>query len=317
MPIRLSPGDLIQSSLVNSILNRLDALESTAPLALGPLATGIHTLVALGSGFEGTGGIWLDGNPILPRISRGINLAILGSQDLSLKYSNSYDTFASTFDSSRLVEDLQKWTSHYDIVAVVTIDAYVASLTDQAKNALAAVGGAALAEPASPNVPASRANAAFIGVVPGITSNVGFNYLVSVMPADGPGFPAPQSASLAALPFAWGLYSIPLRRFLIGGAANNSDTTGAVPVPQSSGGGGIGIIVETPAVAVVSRVNPADPVTRIPSIGRAEHEILANNNITNVGELANINPVHLATILNTQPDEAERIVSDARALIGR
>src|SRR5947208_16999519 len=116
---RFLPGDLITSSLINSILDRLDALEGKAPITLGPLATGTHTMVALSSGFEGTSGIWLDGTLLLSG-TRGINLVILDFQTLQVKYASSYDTYGNPDESSRLASDLRSRTSRYAVVVSVT-----------------------------------------------------------------------------------------------------------------------------------------------------------------------------------------------------
>jgi hypothetical protein len=228
---------------------------------------------------------------------------------MQVKYTSSYDTWGIPTEASRLAGDLHARASRYDIIVVVTVDAYINDgfLTDDAKNALAAVGGFSLSEPTK--IAASRANAAFIGVVPADTSNIGFNYLVSVMPADSPGF---GNRQLAALPFAWGLYSTVYRRFLLGGAANNSDATGVVPAPPIAGPGIIGV---RPGLGIFTRLQPTDPVVRIPGIGAAEREVLSRSSIANIGDLANTNPVHLATILNIQPSEAETFVSNARTLL--
>src|SRR5947199_7481275 len=106
---------------------------------------------------------------------------------------------------------LRTQTSQYDIVVVVTHDSY-AGLSAAGRAALASVGGASLAAPGR-----ERDNAAFIGVVPANnTDQASFDYLVSVIPADTPGTGAAQ---VSALPFAWGVYSVPMRRFLMGGVS--------------------------------------------------------------------------------------------------
>ncbi len=226
MATRFAPGDLITSDLINQILDRLDALAgnaNTARFVLGPLAEGTRTLLALGTGFESGGGIFLDGAPLLAGPpARGINLVIL-DPTLNVKFRGLYDTFANPADSNRLVGDLQAQTSRYDVVCGVTHDAYRDQLQTNAKSALAAIGADALGDATR-----TRDNAAFIGVVPADKSNVSFNYLVSLMPADAQGI---GSAQLAGLPFVWGLYSTPLQRFLLGGGAG----TLGVPAPQGKG----------------------------------------------------------------------------------
>ena len=322
---RVSPGDLITADLVNSILDRLDsaeskltALEAMTGFTLGSLGTGVHTLVALSTGFESpVSSIWLDGNQILVG-SRGINLVILDSQSLTVKYISTYDTHASIDEANRLVSDLQQRTNHYDVVVVATQDAYTNSLTNAAADALAAVGGKSLSDPFLLQQP-SRANGAFIGVVPGNLAgsigNLGFDYLVSVIPADTIGF---DVGRLAALPFVWGLYSIPQQRFLLGGAANNSDTTGFPPTSL-----GVPLIASRPGVTgrpslinFLRGARAGDPVHQIPGISNAEAQLLQNNGITNVGELAKADPARVATILNIQPNEAQRVIGIVRELLG-
>ena len=154
------PGDVITSELFNQILARLTVLEASriTGILLGPLGENTHTLVALGTGFEAGGGIFLDGAPLLSTaVQRGINMVIL-DPNLNVKFRNAYDTFGSSaIESARLVSDLQTQAAAHDLVAVVTHDAYL-GLTAEAKKALAAVGGAALGAVTRP-----RDNAAFIG----------------------------------------------------------------------------------------------------------------------------------------------------------
>ena len=221
LPERVQPGDLITADLMNGILARL---STPLVINLGPLGAGTRTLVALGGGFEGTGGIWLDGVSLLPgQPARGINLVILDAS-LNLKFRQSYDTFGSGAASTDLINGLQR-ANQYDVVAVVTADAYLNQLNADAKKALASVGGAALGNPGAD----TRASGAFIGVVPALRANASFDYLTSVLPADGPGF---GSATLTAPPFAWGIYSIPLKRFLMGGASSNTITV--TPKPKDN-----------------------------------------------------------------------------------
>lgn len=217
MSQRFAPGDLITSALINNLLDRLEIIESRnsdARLVLGQLGANTHTLVALSTGFETGGGIFLDGQPLLAGPpTRGVNLVIL-NPSLVVKFRGTYDTFATPSESTRLANDLKTQTARYDIVVAVTHDSYTTNLQAGAKAALAAVGGAAIGTATQ-----THDSAAFIGVVPNNKTIASFNYLVSVVPAD-----VPNNAGqlVAALPFVWGIYSIPLQRFIMGGGSDTS-----------------------------------------------------------------------------------------------
>ena len=107
---------------------------------------------------------------------------------------------------TRLATDIQNRTAHNDVVIGVSHDTYIPGegkgLPDPARRALASIGAASLGEPTR-----GRDSAAFIGIVPANRANVAFDYLVSVMPSDDAGF---NLAALAAVPFVWGVYSVPL-----------------------------------------------------------------------------------------------------------
>ncbi len=208
------PGDVITSDLMNQILARLTLLEASrvTGILLGPLSENTHTIVALGTGFESGGGIFLDGVSLLAGpVQRGINMVIL-NPNLNVKFRSAYDTLGAASESTRLINDLQTQAVAQDLVVVATHDAYL-GISPEASAALGAVGGAALG-----TATRGRDNGAFIGVVPTNRANVRFNYLASIIPADIEGF---TSARLSALPFVWGIYSIPLKRFLIGGGSNS------------------------------------------------------------------------------------------------
>jgi hypothetical protein len=218
--VRVQPGDVITSDLVNDLLSRVEVLESQTSnigLRLGALAADTHTLVALGTGFESGGGIWLDGDPLLTvQTQRGIHLVILDAT-LRLKFKKIYDVFTPGGGTSAAADEmaavLRTQTSQYDIVAAVTHESYV-GLSPAARAALASVGAASLAQPGR-----ERDNAAFIGVVPANNADqASFDYLTSVIPADMPGTGAAQAAGLA---FAWGIYSVPMRRFVAGGTSGS------------------------------------------------------------------------------------------------
>ncbi|MCB0238605.1 MAG: hypothetical protein KDH08_08150, partial [Anaerolineae bacterium] len=116
-------------------------------------------------------------------------------------------------------------TEQNDIVIGMTSDAFSSQLTSGARAALASVGAEALGRASQ-----ARDGAAFIGVVPNNQTRVSFNYLTSALPADQSGT---GGARLTAPPFAWGLYSRTLQRFLLGGASGNMAVAGT-----STGGGG-------------------------------------------------------------------------------
>ncbi len=231
MSQRFAPGDLITSAHFNDLLDRLENLESRtsdARLILGQIGDNTHTLVALGTGFEAGGGIFLDGQQLLAAPpSRGVNLVIL-NPNLVVKFRGAYDTFANASESTRLANDLKTQTARYDVVVAVTHDSYTTNLQAGAKAALAAVGGAALGTATQ-----THDGAAFIGVVPNNKTVASFNYLVSVIPADAPNT---GGQLISGLPFVWGIYSIPLQRFIMGGGSDVSLPSAPKPEKESKEG---------------------------------------------------------------------------------
>ena len=294
---RVRPGDLITSEFVNGLLDRLNALESrtaAVDLLLGSLAADTRTLVALGTGFEPSAGIWLDGAQQIPEPGRrGIHLLILDA-NLNRKWYNVYDTIWGTAESARLATDLTNRAARGDVVVVVTRDAYAEQLQPGAKAALAAVGGAALAEPTGQ----TRANGAFIGIVPAHRANIRYNYLVSVVPSDGTGYGATNV--LAALPSVWGVYSRPQRRFVLGGAVGPS--TLAVPTIQQAAG---------------PRAAPEDAVTALPLVDAEIAETLGAARVFSLGTLAGMDAVSLAKRVNIAQDRLEEIINEAKLAIGQ
>lgn len=233
-PAPPSPGDLITADLMNNILDRLLALESRTGFSLGSDLGDTHTIVALGSGIETNGGIWLDGALLSGNLVRGVNLIILGS-DLHIKFQGTYDIVGNNANSVELANDLEGRTSIGDVIVAVTHETFdpqnptakasLVSLDPTAKAALAAVGGAALG-----GVTQGNAAAAFIGMVPavgvtaGSAAGLGFDYVVSVLPLDA-------SLQGAGLPFAWGVYSTQRQRFVLGGAASNPSPPPVIESP--------------------------------------------------------------------------------------
>ncbi|MBI1762144.1 MAG: hypothetical protein HYR56_11995 [Acidobacteria bacterium] len=343
--LQVQPGDIISSSLINQMLARLGALETGAGtgLALGPLGVDVHTLVALGTGFEAGGGIFLDGSPLLTsQVTRGVNLVILDST-LTVKFRQAYDTFGSASAANDLAADLNAQAAPQDIVIAVTHDAYASQLNAAARAALAAVGGAALGRAIR-----LRDNAAFIGIVPANRGAISYDYLSSIVPADLESSAA--NARLAALLFVWGIYSLPLKRFLLGGGTSNAITAQPTPtstvtlhtltLPNTVLNSALtatlnSTLVEStligPTLIRPTRIGPSlinqpliinrlveheESVQVIPGLGREEQRLLHEAGIGNVGALAEAEPARLAETLNVQPVEAAGLVGIARALLG-
>jgi hypothetical protein len=285
--LRVQPGDVIASALMNQVLDRLDGLTTRlngVGLQLGPLAVQTHTLVALGSGFD-TGGIFMDGQALLQgQPQRGINLVILDS-NLQVKFRAAYDTLGGAVPATQLATDIAAHTAHLDIVVGVTHDAYVPGsatpLPEPARTALASIGAYSLGRPDR-----GRDNAAFIGVVPANRTNVTFDYLVSIIPADDSGF---GSGTLAAPPFVWGVYSVPLHRFLLGGGAvpetwtsvgvaatqTQTQTQPVAPAPAPARPVAVGPIIVTPPAPVLPIVFSAGGL-RIVSMSFSPNPVGAN-----------------------------------------
>lgn len=318
---RVRPGDVITADLLNLVLEMLETLAAglagqaaafgpdVATLRLGNLAQNTRTLLALGTGFEQDGGIFLDGQSLLAGApGRGINLVILDSE-LNLKHRQTYDTFAFSAQADLLASDLRQRTEHYDVVIGVTSDAFSSQLTDNARAALASVGAEALGR-------ASRArdNAAFIGVVPNTQERVSFNYLASALPADQPGT---GGARLAAQPFAWGLYNRTRRRFLLGGASGNLT---AQREPQTGGGpaGGGGVVVPLDpnfGLNLPRDVLGTQSVSIIRGIGGRRANALQQAGVTNLALLAEAQPEAIAQAAGVGLSSAQTWVSQAQTLL--
>lgn len=319
---RVRPGDVITADMINMIMQMLETLTAAlagqaamfgpdvAALRLGTLAQDTHTLLALGTGFEQDGGIYLDGQPLLNGApTRGINLAILDSE-LNLKHRRAYDTFAFSAHADLLASDLRQLTDHYDVVVGVTSDAFSSQLNDNARAALASVGAQVLGL-------ASRArdSAAFIGVVPNSQTQVSFNYLASVLPADQPGT---TSARLAAQPFAWGLYSRSMRRFLLGGssgfgvAGRDTQTGGTAP----AGGGNVVVPLDPNfGLALPRDVLSVQSVAIIKGIGDRRAVALQEAGIGNLGLLAEARPDVVARAAGVGQASAQLWIDQARSLL--
>lgn len=319
---RVRPGDVITADMMNMVLEMLETLAAglagqaamfgpdVAALRLGNLAQDTHTLLAMGTGFEADGGIYLDGQSLLAgQPTRGINLAILDAE-LNLKYRRAYDTLVFSSQAELLASDLQQRTEQYDIVIGMTSDAFSSQLTSNARAALASVGAEALGRASQ-----ARDAAAFIGVVPNNQARVSFNFLTSVLPADQSGTGA---ARLTAQPFAWGFYSRTMRRFLLGGASGNMAT---VSDPQTGGG------VAQPGGSVVVPLDPGfglslprdvlgtQSVSIIRGIGDRRSNALRDAGVTNLSLLAEAQPDVIAAAAGVGAASAATWISQAQTLL--
>jgi hypothetical protein len=319
---RVRPGDVITADLINVVLEMLETLAAglatqatmfgpnVAALRLGNLAQNTRTLLALGTGFEANGGIFLDGQPLLSGApTRGVNLAILDAE-LNVKHRRAYDTFAFSAQAELLASDLMQLTDQYDVVIGMTSDAFSSQLTNNARAALASVGAEALGQ-------ASRArdNAAFIGVVPAVQERVSFNFLASVLPADAPGT---GNTRLAAQPFAWGLYSRTLRRFLIGGATGNLTAERATqPGGAAPAGGGSVVVPLDPrfGIALPRDVLGVQSVSIIKGIGEQRAASLQRAGVTTLAQLSEAQPEQIAQIGGVGVSTAQNWISQAQALL--
>jgi hypothetical protein len=319
---RVRPGDVITADLVNMVLELLETLAAglagqaamfgpdVAALRLGKMAENTHTLLALGTGFEQDGGVFLDGQSLLVgKPARGINLVVLDSE-LNLKHRQAYDTFAFSAQADLLASDLQQRTEHYDVVIGMTSDAFSSQLTGNARAALASVGAEMLGHATQ-----ARDAAAFIGVVPNTQTRVSFNYLTSVLPADQPGT---TGARLTAQPFAWGLYSRTMQRFLLGGSSG-SLTEARDPEPGGGitpGGGGVVVPLDPGFGLTLPReVLGAQSVSIIKGIGGRRANALQQAGITNLALLAEAQPEVVAQAAGIGVSLAQTWVSQAQALL--
>jgi hypothetical protein len=318
---RVRPGDVITADLFNLVLEMLETLAAglagqaamfgpdVAALRLGDLAENTHTLLALGTGFEADGGIFLDGQSLLAGApGRGVNLVILDAE-LNLKFRRSYDTFAFSAQAELLASDLLQRTEQYDVVLGMTSDAFASQLTNNARAALASVGAEALSRATQ-----ARDGGAFIGVVPDSQERVSFNYLASALPADRPGT---GNSRLAAQPFAWGLYSRSRRRFLLGGASGNLT---ALRDPQTGGTAQPGGSVVVPldprfGIELPRDVLGAQSVSIIKGIGEQRAASLQRAGVSNLALLAEAQPEQLAQAGGVSVSTAQNWVSQAQALL--
>lgn len=181
----VQPGDLITAELINALIDRVNAVEGggDSVLQLGPLATQAHTLVALAGDAKTGAGLWLDGEPLLDKAGALANLALLDGASLKTRLALVADEQQGEAAIAKLNELAKKG------------DVFMAWLSTQEQ------------DPADANAKVGT-NHAYLGVIQ----------------ADGQipsALPFLNSIQTGHLPFAWGLYSTKLRRFVLGGASED------------------------------------------------------------------------------------------------
>lgn len=326
----VQPGGPITSALMNDVLARLSALESMPVgngVQIGQLATGAHTLIAVGAGYDQGGGIWLDGNPVLSSAppGHGISIAILSST-LSIKLQRTYDTTSSSQQSNQLAMDAASVIAAGDIVMGVTNGNYLAQIDRGAREFLGSVGAfSVIQQPAQGSVQGAVQSASFIGVSPDLgvifDINFAYDYVVSVVLGFQGHQPTPQ---LAGLPVAWGVYSTALKTFLLGGGANGPMLAPIVTpiitrLAQQGGGtrGGVlnlgGLKPNIYLQPGVLKLDPSTPITDIPGIGAQEANTLKQNGIESLGQLGTTDSAKIGQLLNLSPSAATSFVARANA----
>lgn len=184
----VKPGDLITSTLINALIDRINALElgGESILRLGPLAQGAHTLVALGGPVTAGGGLWVDGERLSDKANEIANLALLDGSTLAVRLALAADAT----EGERAIELLMKQARQGDVLMV--------QMSVEKKGDTGGVSGEA----------ATNLIHTYIGVIHGDGQ-----YLTALVFLN--------SIQTAHLPFTWGLYNTRLKRFVLGGASED------------------------------------------------------------------------------------------------
>ena len=150
--------------------------------------------------------------------------------------------------------------------------------------------------------------------MPNNQTRVSFNYLTSALPADQSGT---GGARLTAPPFAWGLYSRTLQRFLLGGASGNMAVAGT-----STGGGGqvTGGSVVVPldpgfGLSLPREVLGGQSVSIIRGIGDRRSNALNDAGVTNLALLAEAQPEVIAAATGVGVSSATTWINQAQSLL--
>jgi hypothetical protein len=184
----VKPGDLITSTLINTLIDRINALEvgGESVLRLGPLAQGAHTLAALGGPVTAGGGLWVDGERLLDKEKEVANFALLDGGTLAVRLALA----ANATNGEQVLEQLVKHERQGDIL--------MAQISVEEKGD---TGGATVEV-------TSRQIRTYIGVI-----QSDGQYLSAMVFLN--------SIQAGHLPFTWGLYSTKLKRFVLGGASED------------------------------------------------------------------------------------------------
>ena len=185
----VKPGDLITSALINTLIDRINALEvgSESVLRLGPLAQSAHTLAALGGPVTAGGGLWVDGERLLDKEKEVANFALLDGGTLAVRLALA----ANATNGEQVLEQLVKNERQGDIL--------MAQISVEEKGDTG-------------------------GVTVEVTSRQIRTY-IGVIQSDGQYLSAMvflNSIQAGHLPFTWGLYNTKLKRFVLGGASEDS-----------------------------------------------------------------------------------------------
>lgn len=184
----VKPGDLITSTLINALIDRINALDlgSESVLRLGPLATGAHTLIALGGPVTAGGGLWVDGERLLDSEKEVANVALLNGATLAVRLALAADAT----DGERAIEQLMKEAKQGDVLMVQ-------------------IG---IEKKADTDGVTVEVNTSQIHTYIGVIQNER-QYLSALVFLN--------SIQTVHLPFTWGLYNTRLKRFVLGGASED------------------------------------------------------------------------------------------------
>ena len=182
------PGDLITSTLINALIDRINALElgGESILRLGPLAQGAHTMAALGGPLTAGGGLWVDGERLLDKEKEVASLALLDGATLAVRFA----LVADESNAQGVIMEITKQARKGDILMM--------QMGFEEKDD---TGGATVGNKI-------KLAHTYIGVV-----QEDGQYMTALVFL--------RSIQAGHLPFTWGLYNTKLKRFVLGGASED------------------------------------------------------------------------------------------------